>query len=159
MTAATWVPMMAAMMLPSALPAVFWRAHDGVAAAASFTGSYLAVWAAVALAVYSLGEPHGDFVAGALVVAAGLYELTPVKRRCRALCRSKVRSGFEYGAYCVGSSIGLMAVLAALGLMSMALMAVVAGVVLAQKLLPPTTEIDVPLAVAILVLGIAIAID
>jgi hypothetical protein len=52
-----------------------------------------------------------------------------------------------------------MAVLAALGLMSMALMAVVAGVVLAQKLLPPTTEIDVPLAVAILVLGIAIAID
>ena len=157
MTALTWVPMMAAMMLPSAVPAVLRRAHDGVTAAALFAGSYLVVWAAVALAVYAVGEPDGRLLAGALVVAAGLYELSPVKRRCRELCRSKVGSGFEYGAYCVGSSVGLMAVLAAVELMSMIWMAVVAGVVLAQKLVRPSTRIDIPLAAAIVVLGIAIA--
>jgi predicted metal-binding membrane protein len=157
MTAVTWVPMMAAMMLPSALPAVFRRMHEGVVAAALFVGSYLVVWGAVALAVYAVGEPHGKLVAGALVIAAGVYELSPVKRRCRELCRRRVRSGFEYGVYCVGSSLGLMAMLAALGLMSMTWMVAVAGVVLAQKLLPPATQIDVPLAAAIVVVGIAIA--
>jgi predicted metal-binding membrane protein len=69
-----------------------------------------------------------------------------------------VRSGFEFGLYCVGSSIGLMAMFVALGVMSVAWMAVVATVVLAQKLIPPRASIDVPVAVAIVALGIVIAI-
>jgi predicted metal-binding membrane protein len=60
--------------------------------------------------------------------------------------------------HCVGASIGLMAVFVALGVMSAAWMAVVAVLVAAQKLLPPRASIDVPLALAIVVLGLIVAI-
>ena len=56
--------------------------------------------------------------------------------------------------YCVGSSIGLMAVLLALGAMSITWMVLVAVLVLAQKLLPPRAAVDVPVALAIVALGI-----
>jgi predicted metal-binding membrane protein len=156
---AAWVPMMAAMMLPGAVPAVrrFARADAGAFGVPLFAVSYLALWTLVGLAVYPLYRPHGTLVAGALTVAAGLYELTPLKRRCRRRCRETVRSGLELGVYCVGSSIGLMAMLLALGVMSVTWTAVVAALVLAQKLLPPAASIDVPLAVAIVGLGILVA--
>jgi predicted metal-binding membrane protein len=67
-----------------------------------------------------------------------------------------VRSGFQFGLYCVGSSIGLMVMLVALGLMSIAWTVVVAALVLAQKLLPPRTSVDVPVALAIVGVGILI---
>jgi predicted metal-binding membrane protein len=75
---AAWVPMMAAMMLPGAVPAVssFIRIDGRVLAAPLFAGSYLAVWTMVGFAVYALYQPHGTFVAGALTVAAGVYELS-----------------------------------------------------------------------------------
>ena len=151
-----WVPMMAAMMLPAAIPAIVRRARadDHVRAAPLFAGSYLAVWAIVGLAIYVAYGPHGTAAAGAVTIAAGLYELTPLKRRCRKRCRENVRSGVRFGLYCVGSSIGLMVMLAALGVMSIAWMVVVAVVVLGQKLLPPRASIDVPLALAIVGLGI-----
>jgi predicted metal-binding membrane protein len=157
---ATWVPMMAAMMLPGAVPAALrWlRANGRLHAAALFPISYLAVWTAVGLAVYSLYQPHGEAVAGVLTIAAGLYELTPLKRDCRRRCREQVRSGFEFGVYCVGSSAGLMVMLLALGVMSVAWMAVVFVLVLIQKLIPPMATIDVPLALAIVVLGIAVIV-
>jgi predicted metal-binding membrane protein len=114
---AAWVPMMAAMMLPGAAPAVARRVRSDRHAHAVplFVGSYLAVWAVAGLAVYALYRPHGSTVAGALIIAAGVYELTPLKRDCRRGCRASVRSGFGFGLYCVGSSIGLMVVLLALG--------------------------------------------
>jgi predicted metal-binding membrane protein len=157
---AVWVSMMAAMMLPGAAPAVsrFIRTDGRVLAAPLFAGSYLAVWTAVGLVVYALYQPHGTFVAGALTVAAGVYELTPLKRGCRRRCRESVRSGFEFGIYCVGSSIGLMVMLLALGVMSITWMCVVAALILAQKLLPPRALIDAPLAVAIVVTGILVAV-
>jgi predicted metal-binding membrane protein len=153
---AAWVPMMAAMMLPGAVPAAwrFVRATGGALAVPFFAGSYLVVWTAVGLAVYALYRPHGAAVAGALTIAAGVYELTPLKRHCRRRCRESVRSGFEFGLYCVGSSIGLMLVLLALGVMSITWMALVAALVLAQKLLPPRAAVDVPVALAIIGLGI-----
>jgi predicted metal-binding membrane protein len=153
--AAVWVPMMAAMMLPGAVPAA--SRLRGALAVPLFAGSYLLVWTAVGLAVYAVYRPHGAAVAGALTIAAGLYELTPLKRHCRRRCRESVHSGFEFGAYCVGSSIGLMVVLLALGAMSVTWMAVVAVLVLAQKLLPPRTAVDVPVALAIVALGILVA--
>jgi predicted metal-binding membrane protein len=124
---------------------------------AQFAVSYLAVWTLVGLVAYALYRPHGTIAAGVLTVAAGLYELTPLKRACRRGCRESIRSGSRFGLYCMGSSIGLMLVLLALGAMSVTWMAVVAALVAAQKLLPPNALLDVPLAVAIVGLGISIA--
>jgi predicted metal-binding membrane protein len=156
---AAWVPMMAAMMLPGAAPAVsrFARASRRVLAAPLFAASYLAVWTLVGLAVYAVYRPHGSAAAGALTIAAGLYELTPLKRDCRRRCRENVRSGFQFGLYCVGSSIGLMAMLVGLGVMSVTWMFVVTALVLAQKLLPPRASVDVPVALGIVGLGILVA--
>jgi len=153
------VPMMAAMMLPSAVPAIarLARERDGVLAAPLFAGSYLGTWALVALAMCLLYRPPGAVAAGALMVGAGLYELTPLKRECRRRCRERARSGLRFGVYCFGSSIGLMLVLVAVDVMSIALMFAIAVVVLAQKLLPPHPAVDVPLALAIVALGVAIA--
>jgi predicted metal-binding membrane protein len=157
---ALWVSMMAAMMLPGAAPAVLRRAHAGgrVRAVPLFVGSYLAVWTLVGVAVYALYRPHGSFAAGALAIATGVYEFTPLKRHFRRRCRESVSSGFEFGLYCVGSSIGLMLMLVALGVMSVTWMSVIAVLVLAQKLLPAKSAIDVPLALAIVGLGILIVI-
>ena len=109
--AALWVSMMAAMMLPGAVPAVA-RAGRGLAGPL-FAASYVGVWALFGLAVYALYRPHGVAAAGALTIGAGLYELTPLKRECRRRCRRDVRSGFQFGVYCVGSSVGLMVMLVA----------------------------------------------
>jgi predicted metal-binding membrane protein len=157
--AAVWVWMMAAMMLPGAAPAVVRRARAGGARAVPlFAGSYLAVWALVGVAVYALYRPHGSSAAGAVVIAAGAYELTPLKQHFRRRCRESVRGGFEFGLCCVGSSVGLMLVLVAVGVMSVTWMAVIAVLVLAQKLLPAKAAVDVPLALAIAGLGILIVI-
>jgi NAD(P)-dependent dehydrogenase (short-subunit alcohol dehydrogenase family)/predicted metal-binding membrane protein len=158
--AVLWVSMMAAMMLPGAAPAVVRRAHGsgGVCAVPRFVGSYLAVWALVGIPVYVLYRPHGSFAAGAVAIAAGVYELTPLKQRFRRRCRESVRSGIGFGLCCVGSSIGLMLVLVALSVMSIAWMSVIAAVALAQKLLPANAAIDVPLALAIVGLGLLILI-
>jgi predicted metal-binding membrane protein len=157
---AAWVPMMAAMMLPGAAPAVVRRArsHRPVLAVPQFLVSYLAVWTLVGLAVYALYRPHGSTVAGVLTTAAGVYELTPVKRECRRRCRDSRDSGLQFGLFCVGSSIGLTAMLVAVGVMSVTWMAIVGVVILAQKLAPPVAAIDVPLALAIVGLGALIVV-
>src|SRR5437588_3432437 len=152
---AMWTSMMAAMMLPGAVPALSRRVRG---AAPLFAGSYLAIWTLVGLAVYALYHPLGPAAAATLTVAAAVYELTPLKRACRRRCREAAGSGLEFGLYCVGSSIGLMAILVALGLMSVVWMFVVALLALAQKLLPPVALVDVPLALAILALGIVIGV-
>jgi len=153
---AVWVAMMAAMMLPGAAPAVLrlTQGSGGVRAVPLFIGSYLAIWALLGIAVYALYRPHGYVAAGVVVIAAGVYELTPVKRHFRRRCRDTVRSGFGFGLCCAGSSIGLMLMLLALGAMSLIWMSVVAVLVLAQKLLPPKVAVDVPVALAILGFGI-----
>jgi predicted metal-binding membrane protein len=157
---ALWVVMMAAMMLPGAAPAVVRYAHagGGVRAVPLFIGSYLAVWTLVGAAVYALYRPHGSVLAGAVVIAAGVYEFTPLKQYFRRRCRESVRSGFEFGFYCVGSSIGLMSMLVALSVMSIPWMCVIAVLGIAQKLLPAKAAVDVPLALAIVGFGILIII-
>jgi predicted metal-binding membrane protein len=156
--AALWVPMMAAMMLPGAVPAVLRRAQASgrVRAVPLFVGSYLAVWTLVGLAVFVVYRPHGAVAAGAVVIAAGVYEFMPVKRHFRRRCRESVRSGWEFGLCCAGSSIGLMVMLVALGVMSVTWMSVIAVLALAQKLLPAKAALDVPLALAIVGFGILI---
>ena len=166
--AAMWVTMMAAMMLPGAAPAVARRAavRGTVRAALLFTGCYLGVWGLAGVAAYALDRPHGALAAGVVVIAAGGYELTAVKRHFRRRCRAAAGSrpdsgpgsGLGYGLCCLGSGIGLMAVLVALGVMSLVWMSVVAVVGCAQTLLPPRAAIDVPLALALIGLGLVIVI-
>jgi predicted metal-binding membrane protein len=157
---ALWVPMMAAMMLPGAAPAVLRsaRASGRARAVPLFIASYLAIWTLMGIAVYALYRPHGSVAAGVVVIAAGVYEFTPVKRHFRRRCRESVRSGFEFGLYCVGSNIGLMLMLVAVGVMSVAWMSVIAILAVAQKLLPAKTTIDVPLSLAIVGFGILIVV-
>jgi len=153
-----WAVMMAAMMLPGLAPAVIRRTRSSgaVRAVVPFVASYLVVWMLVGALVYTLYRPHSTASAGLIVIAAGLYELTRFKQYCRRCCRARTRSGFEFGLYCVGSSIGLMVMLVALGVMSVTWMLVIAAVVFVQKLLRAKPAIDVPLALAIIALGILI---
>jgi len=157
--AVLWVSMMAAMMLPGAAPAAarHARAGGGLLALPLFVGSYLAVWSLAGLAAYVVYRPHGSLAAAAVVVAAGVYELTPIKQHLRTRCRRSAGTGLEFGLCCLGSSAGLMLMLLALGVMSLIWMSVIAVVVLAQKLLPATAAVDVPVALAIVGLGIWIA--
>jgi predicted metal-binding membrane protein len=158
--AAAWAAMMAAMMLPGAAPAVARAARTGgVRAAPLFAGSYLAAWALAGVVVYAAYRPHGTAVAGAVAIAAGAYELTPLKLHFRRRGRETTGSGFGFGLCCAGSSAGLMAMLVALGVMSVTWMAVIAVLVTAQKLLPPRAALDVPLALAIVAFGVLIIVD
>jgi predicted metal-binding membrane protein len=150
-----------------------------------FALSYLAVWAAYGLAAYGLyrlvvhfdfgfldWDRGGRYLAGGAIAAAGLYELTPLKSVCLRHCRGPlhfllhgwrsgvagaVRMGTTHGAYCVGCCWGLMVVLFALGVMSLTWMAVVAGLIFAQKLLPKGKYLTRVFAVAFSAAGIWVA--
>jgi predicted metal-binding membrane protein len=112
----------------------------------------------VGVAVYVLYRPHGPVAAGVVAIAAGVYELTPLKQRFRRSCRDGVHSGLRYGLHCIGMTIGLMLLLVTLGIMSVAWMSVVAAVCLAQKLLPTRVAVDLPVALTIVGLGVLILI-
>jgi predicted metal-binding membrane protein len=149
--------MMAAMMLPAVALSALRLAGSGRAALhiPRFVGSYLCVWVLFGVLVFTLYRPHGIATAGAITIAAGAYELTPMKRRFREMCRDRSSSGLSLGLCCVGSSVGLMLMMVAYGVMSLEWMAGIAGVVLLQKLVPPRALIDVPVALAIIGFGIA----
>jgi predicted metal-binding membrane protein len=157
---AAWTVMMAAMMLPGAVPSIAERARTSgaIRAVPAFVAAYLAVWAVAGVVVYALYEPHGTVAAGSVTIAAGLYELTPLKRHFRRRCRAEGRSGFRFGLCCLGSSLGLMAMLVVLGLMSVTWMVVIAVLAVAQKYIPATAVIDVPVALAVIGFGIAIIV-
>jgi predicted metal-binding membrane protein len=135
MMSAGFVPMMAAMMLPGALPATVRaaRASGHGWKAPLFAGAYLAVWALVALLICALYRPPAPAVGALLIAAAVLYELTPLTRACRRRCRAERRSGARFGAWCLGSSVGLMAALVAIDPMSLPLMCAAGAIALIQK--------------------------
>jgi predicted metal-binding membrane protein len=172
-----WVTMTAAMMLPSEAPAALLvaRLRRGPPTLLFLSG-YLAVWTAYGLAAYGLfrlvtsfdtgwlaWSEGGPYVAGGVVAAAGLYELTPLKRRSLRRCRSPhpdvpaFRSGLAEGLHCVGCSGGLMAVLFALGFMSVFWMVIVAGAIFAEKVIPQGLRLTRPVAVALLALALWVA--
>jgi predicted metal-binding membrane protein len=151
-----WVTMTAAMMLPSTVR---------VAREVSFAAGYLAVWTVFGLAAYLVFRDGTSVkVAGVLVAAAGLYQLTPLKQRSLKRCRSAhedgaLRSGFAHGLECVGSSGGLMVALFALGVMSLPWMALTAAAIFAEKVLPQGPRLTRLFAVALVVLGIWVAVS
>jgi len=169
-----WVTMTAAMMLPTVLPHAAWLARR--APAFLFALGYLTVWTAYGLAVYTVyrlitsfdtgwlaWDEAGPYAAGVVIVAAGLYELSPFKRRSLRRCRmfpedtGALRGGLAHGLDCVGCSGGLMLVLFALGVMSLFWMAVVAAAIFAEKVLPRGIRLSRVLAPALVVLGIWVA--
>jgi len=159
-----WTVMMAAMMLPSVAPvaSLYARSISGRRALrlALFTVGYLVVWASAGVIAFALGsiiaglaegDPRLGTAAGvAAYLGCGLYQLSPLKYRCLAHCRSPLslffhyssyqgplrdlRVGVHHGAYCLGCCWGLMVVLLALGAMSVVPMLILATVVITEKL-------------------------
>src|SRR3954469_5487178 len=174
-----WVTMTAAMMLPSAVRAAGQVARLGRRnPAVRFVAGYLAVWTVYGLAAYGVyhflssldtgwlaWDERGPWVAGAVIVAAGIYELTPLKRRSLRRCRSArhpesaLRSGLAHGLDCIGSSGGLMVVLFVVGVMSLFWMALVAVAIIAEKALPHGSRLAPVVAVALVALGIWVAVS
>ena len=128
-----WSAMSAAMMLPSALPALVRGRGRGAAVAAV---EYLAVWIAVGLAGYAAYRVLPAIPWWSLVAVGLAYELTPVKRSALRRCRVPASSGFGHGAACIACCAGLMLVLAGVGLMSIAWMAIIGVVIFVQKVGP-----------------------
>jgi predicted metal-binding membrane protein len=191
--AVVWVTMMAAMMLPSLVPmsAVHLqtgrsrRGRSPIVAACVFGVGYLAIWAFAGVIAWLLFEgaraldaswlawdQGGRYVAGGVIVAAAIYELTPVKGASLSRCRvpellaerwrpgagGALRTGVEHGGFCVGSSWALMATLFALGVMNVAWMVVVAALVAVEKLLPWERGAVWGTAALVGLLGVAVAL-
>jgi len=181
-----WVVMMAAMMLPSVAPTVALYSNlkhaRALGAPLLFTSGYLLVWSAVGLGTYLLArigaELSGDvlawdragrWIAGATLLMAAAYELTPLKDVCLGKCRTPlgfllgnwreglsgaVNMGVRHGAWCVGCCWALMASLFALGVMSIVWMAVVAGLIAFEKLIPSRRAATYGTAAVLIVLGV-----
>ena len=159
---ASWAAMTLAMLLTAA-PAAVRHAHGGVATGRAAAGllfalSYLAVWGFAGVATFVFCGPHGSLSPATTVLGAGIYELSPLKRYFRRRCRRSTASGLDVGFDCVGSCLGLMLAAMALGVTGAAGMSLVALLVAAQKLLPVKATVDVPLALAIVGLGLLLVI-
>jgi predicted metal-binding membrane protein len=118
-----------------------------------------------------VGHDQKPLAAGLLVVAAGIYQLTPLKRKCLGGCRpqegaglpsaavpppaisSALSGGLRYAVACLGTSAGLMVALAALGLMDLTWMLVIATLVFIERVPRLGPHFVVPVAIAVLGLG------
>jgi|ERR1051326_440976 predicted metal-binding membrane protein len=159
----SWAVMMAAMMLPSALPLVSEFAQHaerrrGWQLATALLGvTYLGIWLAFGVICYALYTalgmpwPNQALVGGAALVVAGLYALTPLKRQTEAWCRercalhgplpfnlmrSAVVAGARYGLSCLGCSAGLMVALVLIGMSNLIWMIGFSALILVYKLGP-----------------------
>jgi predicted metal-binding membrane protein len=181
-----WVVMMAAMMFPSVAPTVAlysrMTSKRSPLTALTFAGGYLLTWAAAGLVAYGLAvaggtvasgllawDRAGRWVAAATLLAAAIYELTPLKDVCLGKCRSPLGAllsswrggirgalamGVRNGAWCVGCCWALMASLFALGIMSVVWMAFVSALIATEKLLRWQRVATYGTAAILLVLGI-----
>lgn len=164
----SWTAMMAAMMLPSAAPLVliYRRGTTGSRTTALVAG-YLLVWSALGVLAYAYMRSELMAPAWAVLGAAGLYQLTPLKTACLSRCRTPVgfliarfgrdpfRIGLEHGAWCAGCCWALMVVLVAAGAMELAWAAGIAAVVLLEKLAPYGVVFARVTGVALLALAVA----
>jgi len=187
----TWVVMMIAMMLPAAAPMVLTHAGvvrsrgEGVGPTVALVVGYLLIWTAAGLVPLGVIRLLGSSIAaplngwlprlgGAVVVLAGLYQLSPMKSACLRACRSPLgfilthdlgggnsaaaRAGIAHGLQCLGCCRALMAVLAILGLMDLAWMAAFAVVFFLEKTWRHGIMLSRTAGAACLVLGLAVMI-
>jgi len=185
-----WIVMMAAMMFPSVAPTVALYSRMTKTRSALlpllFTGGYLLAWAGAGVLAYATRagvdalapdvlswERAGRWIAGATLVVASVYQLTPLKERCLGKCRSplgallgswrdgpagSLRMGIKNGMWCVGCCWALMASLFALGVMSVTWMVTVAALIALEKLLPWRRVATYGTAAVLLTLGVLILI-
>lgn len=168
-----WAVMMVAMMVPSAAPMILMFARinrrrrdrgDPFVPTAVFLLGYLLVWTgfsvlataaqwglhAAALLSPAMASAN-TLLGGGILLAAGLFQWTPLKRACLTQCRSPLgflstewregtrgalRMGIRHGAYCVGCCWMLMALLFVVGVMNLLWIAAIAGFVLLEKIVP-----------------------
>lgn len=192
--AVMWAVMMVAMMTPSAAPMILMfatihrrRRAEGRPAVptAIFVLAYLGVWAAfsVVAALAQAGlhaaallspamAATSPLLSGALLVAAGVFQLTPLKRACLASCRSPLAFimsrwregragafalGLRHGLYCLGCCWALMALLFVAGVMNLLWVATIAVAVLIEKVVPRGDLVGRVAGVALLVAGLLVA--
>lgn len=184
-----WLAMMAAMMLPAVLPVVkLYRlaaARGAVAPAPLFVAGYLVLWTTLALPAYvawrALEMPLADGaawagrVAGATLLAAAAWQVSPMKSACLRHCRSPMgvflrfggdarrpagamRMGFVHGAYCIGCCWALFAVLVAAASMSVVWLVVFTGLIFAEKNLASGELVARAAAPALAALGAALLV-
>jgi predicted metal-binding membrane protein len=192
---AAWVAMMVAMMLPAAAPMLLLfhataarrRATTGFVPTWVFVAGYFLVWAAVGVVTWvvvqlaSDAATHlgpGDRAAwkpvalGVTLAAAGLYQLTPLKRVCLNHCRSPLdflvqhwregrlgalRMGLVHGLYCLGCCWTLFAVLVAAGVMSLPWMVLLTLLVFVEKALPIGRAVSIGIGVVLVALAVLVA--
>jgi len=186
---AAWTVMMAAMMLPSAAPtiALYAATQRNAASAVArivpvvlFTLTYLALWAVTGVPTYLASVVLGAitsqalaYIVAGLLLAAGLFQLSPLKQLCLRACRSPVgfllghwragwrgslSMGWAHAVYCMGCCWALMAVLVVAGAMGLAWVLLIAVAVAAEKLLPGGEWIARAIGVALVLLGAAVVI-
>lgn len=190
---ALWGVMMMAMMLPATAPLVGLcrtiarrRQEQGLpwTPAWVFVSGYVVLWTltggvayAADLAIHSLPrtfptlQTYAHVIAGGTLVTAGLYQLTPLKDRCLAQCRSPLsflltswrdgsvgafRMGLQHGAYCLGCCWSLMVVLFVVGTMNLLWMGVLAIVIYVEKLLPHGVTISKVAGLVLIGFGLAV---
>jgi predicted metal-binding membrane protein len=190
-----WAVMMVAMMFPAAAPMILTfqavqagrrRRGDGFIATWVFVAGYMLVWVGAGVVAYgaalgaeALAARAGISAAGAarvggfLLVLAGLYQLTPLKDRCLAQCRTPMgfvvtawrdgaggalRMGVQHGLYCLGCCWLLFAIMFPLGVMNLAAMAAITLVVAAEKSLPWVRPVASGVAVALVAYGLLVLV-
>ena len=188
-----WASMMAAMMLPAAAPMILMfgtvyrnkRARGGAFVPTwVFVAGYLVVWIGVGVYAWGLGELGDDLLrsvpalsdlgprlAALAMLAAAVYQLTPLKERCLSHCRSPLafvlnhwrdgaggafRMGLEHGLYCVGCCWLLFLLLVVVGLASLPWMGLITLIVFAEKLLPNGRTVTLGVAALLLILGLLV---
>jgi predicted metal-binding membrane protein len=184
-----WAVMMIAMMLPSALPMItlYGAMQRGTVAAgrkgvpvAVFTLVYLGLWAATGLPVYfahtllaGLAGSMLAYIIAVILVAAGVYQLSPLKQLCLRECRSplgfllghwragrrgSLALGWSHALYCLGCCWALMLVLVAAGAMGLPWVLLITAVVAAEKLTSGGEWIARITGSALVLLGVTVAL-
>ena len=187
-----WFAMMVAMMLPALMPwlRVFgdmapdaYPGRRGGVVVAQFTAGYFVVWlvysaAAAAMqgglqyfTLLRLDLSVGATLGGLLLVAAGVFQLTPLKEACLAHCRSPLsfflarwdggpngpfKMGARHGVWCVGCCWALMALSFVLGVMNLLWMAVLTAMIVAEQRAPARWKLGPGFGVLLLAWGIAL---
>jgi predicted metal-binding membrane protein len=188
--ALAWAAMMAAMMLPAVLPVVRLYARAAaegrVAPLPFFLSGYLGLWIVLALPGYlawselqmplAEGRAWAGRLAGATLLAAAVWQVTPLKSACLRHCRSPLgfflrfgkgirrpagalRMGVAHGAVCVGCCWALFAVLVALGTMNVLWMVLFTAVIVLEKYAPRGEQIAVVVAIGLAAVGALLIAD
>lgn len=193
---AVWVVMMVAMMFPTAAPMIlaFGRIQANTrereypyVPTAVFVAAYLAVWSAAGVGAFvlagwaeSLGSNRAWFndnaarIGGGLLMLAGAYQVSPLKRVCLSRCRTplsfilsywrpgyrgSVLLGLRHGAYCMGCCWMLFAILFPLGIMNVAAMAVITAAIFAEKSLVLGSRASYAAAGVLVLYGLAVLVS